>query len=136
MAAEEEVTKLLKEHGAVLTRSKKHNIWKFPDGRTWTSSHTPSDFRAHDKQLSELRNMLGLQKHQTVVGERRPKIKKRPRPEQPSHVQGPSPAILQAFQKAGMVEQHISYLGNRISFLESNLCWWCKLKLWWHGKKP
>lgn len=137
MAAEEEVTKLLRDHGAVLDRSKKHNVWKFPDGKTFVCAHTPSDFRAHDRQLSDLRNLLGLQQHLTTVGERRQKREKRQRSEQPSYVARPTAAMLQAFQQAGLTEaqfvakdEEIATLKLAVERLSKPQCWFCGFKAW------
>lgn len=41
-----EIAQILKEHHGVLVRTKRHNVYKFPDGRMFTTSCTPSDFRA------------------------------------------------------------------------------------------
>lgn len=137
MAAEEEVNKLLEEHGAVLDRSKKHNVWKFPDGKTFTTSHTPSARNAHDNQLSELRNLLGIQQHATTVGQRRPKRERRLRSEQPSHVPPPTAVMLQAFQKAGLTEaqfvakdEEIATLKLTVATLSKPQCWFCGVKAW------
>lgn len=55
-----EVERLLKEHGAKLDRKRKHCVWKFPDGRIWVCAATPSDKRAMDNQLCDLRKLLGV----------------------------------------------------------------------------
>jgi len=66
-----EVDRLLKEHGAKLTRTKRHFIYKFPDGKTFTRACTPSDFRAENNQLRDLRRLLGLHGERGAPGARR-----------------------------------------------------------------
>jgi hypothetical protein len=51
---------LLKAHGAVLARSKRHRVWQFPDGRVFALASTPSDHRAEANQYADLRKLLGL----------------------------------------------------------------------------
>lgn len=57
-----EIDALLKEHGAVLDRTKKHRVWKLPDGRIWVQGSTPSDVRAARNNLAQLRKMLGVER--------------------------------------------------------------------------
>lgn len=60
MDARVEVERLLKVHGGVLIRHKKHRIWKLSSGKKWTTPSTPSDRNAWQNNLGELRLMLGL----------------------------------------------------------------------------
>lgn len=72
-----EVEQLLKEHNAVLVRKRKHQVWKFPDGRIFVCPSTPSnEYTGDRKQLSNLRHILGLV---TVHEEGQRRVKK-PRP--------------------------------------------------------
>lgn len=71
-----EVQKILRDHGAVLVRQKKHQVWKFPDGKVYVQASTPSDQRAAANQLSKLRNMLGLHGERGIPGDRREKVLK------------------------------------------------------------
>ena len=48
----------LKRVGAVLVSRKKHQKWRLPNGRVFTMSQTPSDWRAELNQLSDLRKLL------------------------------------------------------------------------------
>jgi hypothetical protein len=59
-AVEREIQQLIQEHGGVLSRTKKHNVYTFPGGKTFTMAQTPSDVRAAANQLSQLRHILGL----------------------------------------------------------------------------
>lgn len=70
---EVELARLLDEHGAVLKRTKKHLVYGFPDGSTFTVASTPSDVRAVRNQIRDLKHRLGLVKAETTVGERREK---------------------------------------------------------------
>ena len=54
MNAKTQVESLLKLSGAKLTRSKKHQVWKFPSGKTLVISSTPSDRRAYSNALRDL----------------------------------------------------------------------------------
>lgn len=74
------VASLLKTNGAKLVRTKKHKVWRFPDGRIFTMPSTPSDSAHGDKNLlADLKKFLGLTKHETTVGERRERKTKRTR---------------------------------------------------------
>lgn len=50
----EEVMRLLKEHGAVLERTKKHAVWRFPDGRSFALPTSPSRSSSWDNNLHDL----------------------------------------------------------------------------------
>jgi hypothetical protein len=67
----EEVISELKQHGAALVRTKKHDVWRFPDGRSLTISRSPSDRKnAGLNAMRDLRRLLGtVPVHQD--GERR-----------------------------------------------------------------
>lgn len=54
MDAKTQVEALLKSSGAVLVRKKKHQVWKFPNGKTLTIAATPSDRRAYANVLRDL----------------------------------------------------------------------------------
>lgn len=55
----ERVKVLLAQHGATLVRWRKHNIYRFPNGRTVVISKTPSDWRAEMKQIRDIRRAIG-----------------------------------------------------------------------------
>lgn len=77
---EREVLSILKAHGATLERTKKHKVWRFPDGRSWAFGSSPSDVRAWKNNLHELRNFLGLNDPERgKPGARRPKKAKKQR---------------------------------------------------------
>lgn len=59
----EEVEALIKAHGGVLVRSRKHRVYRFPDGRTFTLASTPGDAYCGERNnLADLRNFLGVKR--------------------------------------------------------------------------
>lgn len=61
-----QVEELIREHGGGLVRSRKHRVYRFPDGRIFTISSTPSDTaRAEKNNLAELRNFLHIRRAKT-----------------------------------------------------------------------
>lgn len=69
----EEVMRLLKEHGAVLERTKKHAVWRFPDGRSFALPTSPSRSSSWDNNLHDLRKLLGVNGERGAIGGRRPR---------------------------------------------------------------
>jgi predicted RNA binding protein YcfA (HicA-like mRNA interferase family) len=51
---------LLREAGMWLERGKKHQVYRHPDGRSFTMSSTPSDENARRQTLRSLERFLGL----------------------------------------------------------------------------
>ena len=150
MNPEAEVSRLIKQHGGVLVRTKRHKVWKFPDGRVFTTAATPSDYRAYANQLTDLKRTLGLTKSEATVGARREKNIKRG--SRSSFVVTPSAssAMLEAMRKSALVEE---VLYDRIAALTIELknsrqanhrkkvqlrdldthikkCWGCRLRRW------
>jgi hypothetical protein len=68
-----DIEALIKAHGGVLERQRKHHVWRFPDGRTFSMPGTPSDFRAGKNKLAALRKFLGLERDTRKNPERRVK---------------------------------------------------------------
>lgn len=59
----EEVEALIRTHGGVLVRSRKHRVYRFPDGRCFTLSSTPGDsVHAELNNLTDLRHFLGIKR--------------------------------------------------------------------------
>lgn len=59
----EEVEALIRQHGGVLERQKKHRVYRFPDGRSFTIASTPSDsVHAERNNLTDLRHFLGIKR--------------------------------------------------------------------------
>jgi hypothetical protein len=100
-SAEAQIESLLDRYGAVLTRTKKHLVYKFPDGKTFVCSSTPSDVRANLNKLATLRRVLGLQP--AVKAPARPS--RRPRRTEPTRTpqlgSREAPMAVQASRKQG-----------------------------------
>lgn len=74
MTVREEIATLLKQHGAVLERQRKHQVWRFPDGRIYVQASTPSDSVCNDQNdLCQLRRMLGITRETNKNPQRRTK---------------------------------------------------------------
>lgn len=58
----DKVKALLVQLGARLKRDKKHLVYALPNGRTFTMAATPSDVRAEQNQLTDLRRAAGLER--------------------------------------------------------------------------
>ena len=77
-----EVDELLQQFDAELVRDSNHLIYRFPgyEGQT-VLPHTPSDWRAEQNKVSEIKRMLGLNKTVYVEGQRREKDKPMNKPD-------------------------------------------------------
>jgi hypothetical protein len=53
-----QVMQLLKDNGAVLVRHRKHQVYRFPDGRTFVFGTSPSDADSWKHCLSNLKRLL------------------------------------------------------------------------------
>jgi len=68
--AEQEIERLLDEHGAVLVRQKNHLVYRLPNGHNFVKAKTSSDpDRAAKNNLSDLRRALGIVRQAEVKGE-------------------------------------------------------------------
>lgn len=68
-----EIEDLLHEHHAELVRTKKHRIWKFPDGRIWVVAGSPRSDSAWKTNLHDLKKFLGISVAAKTNTERRVK---------------------------------------------------------------
>jgi len=59
-SVQDRIDTLLRGAGMYLDRGKKHQVYKHPDGRSFTMSSTPSDEMAARQQLRSLERFLGL----------------------------------------------------------------------------
>lgn len=57
---QEAVISLLKSRGGTLVRSKRHNVWRLPNGQTFAFPQTGSDHRGWKNALSDVRRRLGI----------------------------------------------------------------------------
>jgi hypothetical protein len=82
MGTEDQIRNLLRDHGAVLVRHRRHNVWRFPDGRTIVRSKTPSDWRHSMRALTDLHHVLGVRRRRRKNHgrKRKPGIKFAPAP--------------------------------------------------------
>ncbi len=60
MADRQSLEQLIAEHRGVLVRSKKHRIYRFPNGVVFTVASTPRCPRAYANAITELKRLLGL----------------------------------------------------------------------------
>lgn len=133
MDAGAEVDRLLKEYGAVLSRSRKHQIWKFPDGKTFTKASTPSDWRAPLEQLQDLKKVLGIvDTEKGKPGERRERKPKHERVRTWTAEPTGGGALAEKLKVTGVLEKR---LRAEIEELRKPKCWWCKIKAWWRETK-
>lgn len=145
---------LLREHGAVLVRSNKHEVWRLPNGQKFTRATTPSDYHADDNNLSDLRELLGLVDHSSKETPRTtPKTRKsgvyRATEIRPA---GINTSLRDQLASVGLIEES---LRGRISGLNAALrrlqrdqsrkrariarmfycrCWWCRAVRWMRSK--
>ncbi len=73
MSIGDQIAQLIKEHGGVLERHIKHNVWRFPDGRVFVTAQTPGDVRAERNCLADLRRFLGVKREINKNPERKEK---------------------------------------------------------------
>jgi hypothetical protein len=62
MNERKDVEELIRKHGGKLVRAKKHHVWRFPDGRNFVMSNTPSDIRADRNNIMNLYKFLGIER--------------------------------------------------------------------------
>lgn len=143
-----EIAEILKVHHAKLTRTNRHLVYKFPDGRMFTCSSTPSDVHAVDQQLRDLKRILGLHGVRGVAGERRCRAVKPGREQTARITPSVNTAIFDAMRKAGLVEARLQdkvaaltleLTANRrantrrrvqLSRQRHTRCWYCRFSKW------
>jgi hypothetical protein len=60
MSAENEVRTLLRDHNATLVRNRVHDVYRFPDGHSFTLPRSPSDHHWDRNALADLKQFLGI----------------------------------------------------------------------------
>lgn len=60
MDAKEEIFRILRKHQALLVRSKKHHLYKLPNGKIFVTGITPTDERGWRNRLAQLRKLLSI----------------------------------------------------------------------------
>lgn len=104
-----EVERLLKKHGAVLLRHRKHLIWKFPSGRLLVQSSTPSDVNAEFNQLREIRRIIGVDNARGAAGERRERSNRPGRAADGTKIHhSANTAMLDALRKVALTEDALN----------------------------
>jgi hypothetical protein len=76
----QDVEALIKQHGGKLVRTKRHFVYRFPDGRCFTLAGTPSDMNAELNNMTTLRRFLGVERETNKNPDRRPKVGVKGRP--------------------------------------------------------
>ncbi len=109
MNARAKVAELLNSVGAVLKRSKRHEIWKLPNGKALTRAKTPSDCMGDRNNLTDLRKQLGESDPQRgAPGERRVKRNKPGRDHHPRITAAPKNTVFaEKLSAAGIVEAEL-----------------------------
>jgi hypothetical protein len=105
--------------GARLKRNKKHLVYELPNGNKVTMASTPSDHRAEENMLRDIRRAAGLVHEPKPPSPPKPKTRKLGRVERDWHglPQAGSP-MAAAFRDSGLVEQQ---LRSRIGQLEAEI---------------
>jgi len=69
----DEITTLLRERGAKIVRTTRHEVWRLPDGRAWTVPTTPKNEVHWKTNLCDLKRFLGISKAAHRTGANREK---------------------------------------------------------------
>lgn len=111
------VSEALSAAGAQLKRAGRHLVYQLPNNRIVVLAATPSDHRAEQNMLRDIRHATGVVKPAKPVGGARPKTAKPGRviPEKWGLPQEVSPMAM-ALRQTGLVEQQ---LRTRIGHLEA-----------------
>jgi hypothetical protein len=69
----DKIESLLKQHGAKLERTKKHKVWRFPDGRIWVVAGSPRSSQSFRNNYHDLCRFLGVEEERRKNPERKRK---------------------------------------------------------------
>lgn len=89
--------------GAQLKRAKNHLVYELPNGRTLVFSQTPSDYRAEEKMLRDIRHATGTVS-QPKPSEPRQERRRKPGRSEPARWPALSP-LANALQQSGVAQQ-------------------------------
>lgn len=89
--------------GAVLKRSKKHLVYGLPNGLSFTVAQTPSDSRAEDNALTDLKHALSDNTPRLAVVNPRREKKQKPGRQTPTSLPQMSP-LAAALKSSGVTE--------------------------------
>lgn len=128
------VEDLLKQSGAVLIRSKRHQVWRLSNGKTFVRSKTPSSRNTDKKIYADLRNLLGIRDEtRGQAGQRRPKKTGGKRSEVFDYNRNVNTALADQLSLNGILEealkQKIQILENQNKLLAEEvekLCVFCR----------
>jgi hypothetical protein len=67
VSPERQINELLAAHNFVLDRSHKHRVYRDPAGQIFVMARTPSDRRAFDNALGNLRRLLASGPRSAVI---------------------------------------------------------------------
>lgn len=135
---------LLREHGAELVRQRKHKVYRFPGGKIYVESGTPSDQLGERRTLADLKRTLELPVEKRPTNGNGARHKPKPGRVEPVHyekIESVSATFADKLRLSGAVEltlrdeltmnqEHIEILTARITELEAWVCpsWWCRLR--------
>ena len=142
MNPREKVDGLLKSIGAVLKRRKKHEVWQLPDGGMFTRACTPSDIRADNNNLSDLKRAAGiLDPERGNPGQRRDRRNKPGRHESEMKITPAPPrsefalrlAYVQAMEDLERLRAEVVGLMASTDYWKAVAntpcpCWWCRAR--------
>lgn len=106
--ATDRVGKALKEVGARLKRHRKHLVYELPNGRNVVMAKTPSDYRAEENVLRDIRKATGVPREAKPTSEPKERRKKPGRMESPTAWSLPESSVsplASALRDNGLVEQ-------------------------------
>lgn len=138
MKGRDKVAQLLKEDGAVLVRSKKHEIWRLSNGKTFVQSQTPSDVKEGLASLADLKKLLGIQtENDGRQNARRAKKRTNGRDTTIHYTKSVNTSLADQLSIKGVTESALrednEMLKNQNELLIaelSDVCLFCRLKNW------
>jgi hypothetical protein len=137
------ITTLLREHGAVLVRQRKHRVYKVA-GKTFVESSTPSAKRSDVNHLGDLKRLLEVPRElKPSNGHKRKPGPGRVEPIKYEKIETVSAGFADKLRASGAVEaalrdeiamnlEHIEVLEAKIAELEGRQCpsRFCRFKRW------
>jgi hypothetical protein len=79
-ANRQDIELLIQEHLGKLVRSKRHLVYRFPNGKCFTLSKSPSDWLAERNNLTKLNRFLGIEREVHKSPNRKPKVRTKSKP--------------------------------------------------------
>ncbi len=116
----ERAIKALDAAGATLKRAKKHLVFELPNGKNVVVPKSPSDHRAEENALRDIRKAVGLPRETKPPADPRERLRK-PGRKEPDWLRGlpaNSSQIATSLRRAGPIEQQ---LRSQIGQLEATI---------------